>query len=59
MVKYRLEMAHCQDIRVVEADAFAVETDWVVFFRRPSVGGTREYWRARVDYVVSIETVSE
>lgn len=56
---FRVEMKHGQDIRHVDADCFSEEGEWLVFHRKPPVGGTREYWRLRLESVVSIETIKK
>lgn len=53
---FRLEMRTGQDIREVEADHFREEGRWLIFFRKPPQGGVKEYWRAQLDDVVSMET---
>lgn len=59
MNTYRLEMLHGQDMRTVQADTFVIHENWLVFHRRPAMGGSREYWRTRIDCVVSVETVPQ
>lgn len=56
--QFRVEMKHGQDHRVVDADSFHsdVESGWLIFYRKPMQGGTTEYWRARLDSVISMET---
>lgn len=56
MKTYRIEMKHGQDMRHVEADEFRLTDDWLVFYRKTPQGGIVEYWRARLDCVVSMET---
>ena len=53
---YRLEVKHGQDQRQVDADSWAEEEGWMVFYRKPPEGGRREYWRVRLDCVVAMET---
>lgn len=53
---FRVEMTHGQDQRVVEADRFANLDGWVIFYRARPQGGEVEYWRAKLDCVVSMET---
>lgn len=59
MTEFRLEMKHGQSQRIVEADRFISETasGWLIFYRKPPQGSIEEYWRARLDSVVSMETV--
>jgi hypothetical protein len=57
MKKYRIEVTHGQDQRLVEADDWIQIDDWLVFYRKPATGGTIEYWRVRLEHVVSMETV--
>lgn len=59
MLKFRVEMKHGQDQRVIEADSYdpGDAFGWMVFYRRPPQGGTQEYWRVRLDCIVSMETV--
>lgn len=54
---FRVEMRFGQDHRQVDADKFGTEDGWLIFHRKPPQGGMQEYWRARLDAVVSIETV--
>lgn len=54
---FRVEMTHGQDIRQVEADLFNQMDDWIIFYRKPPQGGVVEYWRARKECVVAMETV--
>lgn len=56
MIEYRLEMNTGQDTRVVKADYFQFLDLWIVFYRRPPQGGSREYWRVKIEHVVSMET---
>ena len=56
MTRYNIEMTHGQDLRVIEADYFRIDDDWLIFLRRPATGGVVEYWRVRRTYVVSLET---
>lgn len=57
MKRFKVEMNAGQDHRIVEADSFATEDGWLIFHRLPPQGGPRkEYWRARIDAVVSVET---
>lgn len=60
MTQYRVEVKHGQDLRVVEADQFHSEdgSGWLIFYRKPPQGGTVEYWRVRLECVVSVETVA-
>ena len=53
---FRVEVMHGQDQREVNADKFAEQDGWLVFYRKPPQGGTIEYWRVRLDCVVSMET---
>lgn len=53
---YRVEMLHGQDIRVVEADSFMQVDGWIIFSRARAIGGMAEYWRAKLDCVVAMET---
>jgi hypothetical protein len=59
MATFKVEMKHGQDHRIVEADTFDSdkESGWLIFYRRPPQGGIREYWRARLDSVISFETM--
>ena len=54
--QFKVEMKFGQDQRIVDADSFSAEGDWLVFFRNPARGGKEEYWRTRLDCVVSMET---
>lgn len=54
--KFRVEMSVGPETRIVEADACREVGCWLIFYRNPPQGGTQEYWRARMDVVVSIET---
>jgi len=54
--RFRVEMCVGQDQRVVEADSFKSDDQWLIFYRNPPQGGTVEYWRARMDVVASMET---
>lgn len=58
MFRFRVEMNQGQDMREVMADCFdsASNPGWIVFYRCPPSGGRVEYWRARIDCVVSMET---
>lgn len=56
MATFRIEVTHGQDQREVEADAFASEGEWLIFYRNPPQGGRREYWRIRTECVVCMET---
>jgi hypothetical protein len=58
MKTFRVEMKHGQDIREVEADSYSPGDafGWMIFYRRPAQGGTQEYWRVRLDSIVSVET---
>ena len=59
MSTFRIEMKHGQDMRTVEADSFnSNEHGWMIFYRKPPQGGTREYWRVRLESIVSMETVA-
>lgn len=53
---YCLEMRANDPRREVSADSYEERGDWLVFFRAPPEGGKREYWRVRLDAVVSMET---
>ena len=53
---FRVEVMHGQDQREVNADKFMEHDGWLVFYRKPPQGGTIEYWRVRLDCVVSMET---
>lgn len=55
--KFRLEMRVGQDVRDIEADAFAFQDQWMIFYRKPPTGGTKEYWRVQTADVVSMETI--
>jgi len=57
MNKYRIEMTQGQDQRLIEADSWREDDNWLVFYRKPSQGGIVEYWRAQSKFVVCIETV--
>lgn len=58
MTTFCIEMKHGQDMRRVEADSFnSNELGWMIFYRKPPQGGTKEYWRVRLESVVSMETV--
>jgi len=52
---FRLEVTHGQDIREVNADSWAQQEGWMIFYRNPPQGGSREYCRFRTDCVVSME----
>lgn len=54
--KFRLELKFGQDQREVDADLWREEGEWMIFYRKPSQGGTAEYWRVRLDCVVSMES---
>ena len=57
MTKFRIEMKHGQDMREVEADSFNPDIQgWMIFYREPPQGGRREYWRVRLESVVSMES---
>jgi len=59
MTKFKIEMKHGQDQRIVEADGFRSDTEsgWLIFYSNPAVGGQRrEYWRARLEHVVCVES---
>lgn len=53
---FRVEVTHGQDQREVNADKFAEQDGWLVFYRKPPTGGIVEYWRVRLECVVSMET---
>lgn len=53
---FRVEVMHGQDQREVDADKFAEQDGWLVFYRKPLQGGLNEYWRVRLECVVSMET---
>lgn len=48
---FRVEMTEGQSQRQVDADNFADDGDWLIFFRDGD-----EYWRANRSKVVSMET---
>lgn len=56
MKTYNIEMTQGQSPRYVDAEEYAEREGWLVFYRKPAMGGTSEYWRVRLEYVVSIET---
>lgn len=53
---FRVEMLHGQDQREVDADSFMQVDGWLIFSRTRPQGGLIEYWRAKLDCVVSMET---
>lgn len=53
---FRVEMTHGQDMRHVDADFHKTIDGWLIFYRKSPQGGVEEYWRARIEAVVSIET---
>lgn len=56
--EFRLEMRTGQDMRHVNADSRAESDGWLIFCRKPPQGGAAlEYWRVRLDDVVSMETL--
>jgi len=58
MKRYKVEMTHGQDQRLVEADSVRQIDDWLIFYRLPPQGGPAlEHWRVRIECVVSMETV--
>lgn len=61
MTQFNLEMRAGQtddNHRVVDADRFTSDevSGWLIFYRNPPQGGIKEYWRVRLDAVVSMET---
>lgn len=56
MPTYRVEVMHGQDQREVTAESFSFHDGWMIFWRRPAQGGTKEYWRVRTECVVAMET---
>ena len=55
--KYRIEMTHGQDTRIVDADLMVPHEGWMIFYQNEPQGGSKvEYWRARIECIVSIET---
>jgi hypothetical protein len=54
--RFRVEMRVGQDQRVIEADSFTSDDQWMIFYRNPPQGGKVEYWRVRMDVVASMET---
>jgi hypothetical protein len=49
-------MKYGQDLRIIEADSFFNDAPggWIIFNR-----DGQEYWRARLDSVVSMETIKD
>lgn len=60
MKTFRIEMKHGQEHRTVEADSYSSGDafGWMIFYRKPPQGGTVEYWRVRLESVISMETVA-
>lgn len=56
MFTFNLEMLQGQSPRYVDADSFKWVDGWMVFYRKLATGGTIEYWRVRLEFVVSMET---
>lgn len=58
MKTFIVEMKHGQDQRHVDADSYTFDDagGWLIFYRHPAQGGKVEYWRARLDSVVAMET---
>lgn len=56
MISYKLEMLPEGEERLIEADRFTIEDEWILFWRKPAIGGILEYWRVRSSFVVAIET---
>jgi hypothetical protein len=56
---FKIEMKVGQEQRLVDADRFSATTEegWIIFYRKPPTGGIVEYWRARLEHVVSMETI--
>lgn len=55
MKQYKIEMSFGQDFRIVEADLFTSEGEWMIFWRMPPQGGPKvEYWRVMHKHVVSV-----
>lgn len=56
-MKYRVEVGTTgNDFREITADTWREANEWLIFSRRPPVGGMREHWRVRLSDVVSIGT---
>lgn len=54
---FRLEMRAADPQREVTADSFDTADGWLIFYRRiPQGGSPLEYWRVRLDSVISMET---
>lgn len=53
-MKYRVELSTGQ--RLIEADMWLYDDDWVTFYQKPPQGGKRECWRVALTHVISIET---
>lgn len=53
---YRLEMRAADPQRQINADSHHESGDWLIFYRNPPQGGKDEYWRVRLDAVISMET---
>ena len=53
---YRLEMRAPDPQRQINADSYHQSGDWLIFYRNPPQGGKDEYWRVRLDAVISMET---
>lgn len=53
---FRLEMLVGQATREVPADRWSHKDGWLIFERKQATGGSVEYWRVRLDHVISIET---
>lgn len=56
MTTFKLEMTSGQEQRIVEADSWRIDDDWLVFYRKPATGGYAEYWRVQRGFVVCFET---
>lgn len=55
--EYRLEMRAADPQRQVSADHHTQENGWLIFYRKnPQGGPSLEYWRVRLDSVISMET---
>jgi hypothetical protein len=54
--RYYLEMRAANPRREVTADSYQESGDWLIFYRNPPQGGKDEYWRVRLDAVISMET---
>lgn len=60
MTKFRVELKHGQDLRIIEADRYdSNDNGWMIFYRKRLQGGIEEYWRVRLDCVISMETISD